>query len=317
MPKNIKYKFIDEIENDDWLPTLTCPTSEKPDFHQQNNSPVTSDEMPLVQYSDSESDSESRSSLQLAKGILSRVAFPTRHFSKWKKYRLIQDLMQKFSSMGSLPPKIETPDPADKITLSWNILVEALVNPDKKKNADEQYRAIILALRETVSLLLSAEERVKKQFEHQLKFIKQLSYFRFAGVGLFNYCSELVELVTDRDLPTDLTLANFLQELKSRTQQMNKHPGQRLLQDDHEEPKPHKEEEFRQTSTLQPWAYGVSLKPHPPGKAQPEQIVETARRSRLAAQKRHNDKGNRSNQCDPDSLVQKPGRRCMFARHDD
>lgn len=65
--QNTKHKFIDEIENDDWLPTLTCPTSEKPDLHQHNNSPIESDEMPLVQYSDSESDSESRSSLPPAK----------------------------------------------------------------------------------------------------------------------------------------------------------------------------------------------------------------------------------------------------------
>lgn len=62
-----KLKFIDEIENGDWSPTWNCPTSEKSDLHQHNNSPVTSDEMSLVQYSDSESDSESRSSLRPAK----------------------------------------------------------------------------------------------------------------------------------------------------------------------------------------------------------------------------------------------------------
>ncbi|OQE91177.1 hypothetical protein PENNAL_c0010G01265 [Penicillium nalgiovense] len=55
-----------KLKDDDWFPTLTCSTSEKPELHQHNNS-ATSDEMPLVHYSDSESDSESTSSLRPSK----------------------------------------------------------------------------------------------------------------------------------------------------------------------------------------------------------------------------------------------------------
>jgi hypothetical protein len=171
--------------------------------------------------SQAENSPKPKSWLQRFGGALLRAVYPTRHFSKWKKYRIIQELMQNFSSTGNLPAKVVNPE-ASHIAASWNTLVEALQKPDKQKNADEQYRAIILALRETASLLLSADDKIKRQFEPQLKFVKQLSYYRFAGIGLFKYCRELVELVTDTELPRDLSLDTFQQTLKSLTSRLDR-----------------------------------------------------------------------------------------------
>lgn len=156
-------------------------------------------------------------------GIVFRTVFPTRHFSKWAKYRIIQELMKHFSINKSLLPcDVASQDPdIAKIAKSWNTLVEALVRPDKKKIADGQYCSSIEALREIASLFLSAKDTTKAQLESLFKFIKQLSYFRFAGIGLYNYCQGLVELVTGLQLPKQLTLANFVQELKIRTEILN------------------------------------------------------------------------------------------------
>lgn len=189
------------------------PTGKSPPPVKANvlrSSPPSSSPSPPAQ---AESPPKPKSWLQRLGGAILRSVFPTRHFSKWKKYRIIQELLQKFSS-GKLPSKVINPD-ASHIATAWNTLVETLNNPDKEKTADEQYRSIIEALRKTASLLLSAEEKIKKQFEPQLKFVKELSYFRFAGVGLFKYCRELVELVTGTELPSDLSLDTFQQTLKS------------------------------------------------------------------------------------------------------
>jgi hypothetical protein len=156
-------------------------------------------------------------------GIVFRTVFPTRHFSKWAKYRIIQELMKHFSINKSLLPcDVASQDPdIAKIAKSWNTLVEALIRPDKKKIADGQYCSSIEALREIASLFLSAKDTTKAQLGSLFKFIKQLSYFRFAGIGLYNYCQGLVELVTGLQLPKQLTLANFVQELKIRTEILN------------------------------------------------------------------------------------------------
>ncbi|MBS0648480.1 MAG: hypothetical protein JSS10_04550 [Verrucomicrobia bacterium] len=159
-----------------------------------------------------------------AAGLVRRTIFSTRHFSKWKKYRIIQDLMERFSMTWGIEtcPLITSPNPEIvQIAQAWNTLVDALAKPVKVKNADDQYRATIKALRETASLLLPAKDEIKIHFRSQLQFIKQLSYFRFAGIEMYNYCLELVRLVTGQELPAQLSLANFFHELDLRINRLN------------------------------------------------------------------------------------------------
>jgi hypothetical protein len=148
----------------------------------------------------------------------------SRHFSKWTKYRLIQNELEKFAHYRNIKhykPEKNDSEATIEIANAWNKLVTALREPNPYTTADNQYRHTITCLREAYQKLVSATAEVQKNFVLPLNFVKELSYVRFAGIKIFPYCRQLIELASKTQLPTQLTLENFLQELKMRTELLN------------------------------------------------------------------------------------------------
>lgn len=132
-----------------------------------------------------------------------------RHFTKWTKYRLIQEQLGKFAD-GKIKKLTNDNSGVDgKIITTWNSLVDALLEPTHFETPDDQYRQTVKCLRKMRRLL---KETTQDKFADQRKFIKELSYIRFAGIKLFPYCHQIVEYASGRLLPLHLTLSNFQEE---------------------------------------------------------------------------------------------------------
>jgi hypothetical protein len=161
--------------------------------------------------------------------VLKRAIFANRHFSKWMKYREVLSIMERFVSSSGIEPIAcgNTETPIDKIAAAWNTLHTTLTNPSKFKTADQQYSTTVDTLRDLIGTLLSSTQEIKILFADQLKFCMQLSYLRFAGIEFFNYCRDLVELGTGMELPRDLSLDSFFNELNERAKHLN-HPAEEL-----------------------------------------------------------------------------------------
>ncbi len=130
-----------------------------------------------------------------------------RHFTKWTKYRLIQEQLGQFAKGKIEKLKNDSSGDDRKIITPWNSLVEALLEPTYFETPDDQYRQTVKCLRKMRRLLKGTDK-----FAQQREFIKELSYVRFAGIELFPYCHQIVEYASGRLLPLHLTLNNFLDE---------------------------------------------------------------------------------------------------------
>ncbi|HEY5234934.1 MAG TPA: hypothetical protein VIJ14_02050, partial [Rhabdochlamydiaceae bacterium] len=151
-----------------------------------------------------------------------------RHFTKWTKYRLIQEQLELFSRSKDVDfrrPENGESNVDNTITTAWNNLIRALLQPTSFETPDEQYRATVACLRKTRQLLISSDASTQQKFASQLQFVRELSYERFAGIELFPYCQQLIEHASEEPLPSNLTLANFKEELKLRTTVL-KHPAE-------------------------------------------------------------------------------------------
>ena len=163
-----------------------------------------------------------------AMGILGNTVsyciYGDRHHTKYMKYRLTQEQLEQFARSENIqhytPGKNDSKIVCD-IATAWNELYTALLFPRNFATADDQYRATVLSLRKTAQMLLSvkgeAEAEVKQKLSAQLQFVRRLSYVRFAGIQLFSYCRDLIELATGQALPENLTLDAFLTVLKDHT----------------------------------------------------------------------------------------------------
>ena len=155
-------------------------------------------------------------------GAVTSFVTNTRHFSKWTKYRLIQEQLEHFAKERHID-YYKTDSRADvEIADAWNQLVTALLEPTRFTTADEQYRATVEHLRKIRLMLVSADAEVQQKFSSQFQFVRELSYVRFAGIELFPYCQQLIEMASKTQLPANLTLENFQQELKTRTTLLNR-----------------------------------------------------------------------------------------------
>jgi hypothetical protein len=180
--------------------------------------------------SDSESGSQSPtrpkpSTVERLVGVVTYFVSTCRHFTKWTKYRLIQEQLEQFARSKKVDFRgREVGDSsADlQITTTWNQLVEALLEPTLFETPDDQYRKTASCLRKTRQLLISSDTATKEKFAGQLQFVRELSYMRFAGIELFPYCQELIEYATGVALPSNLTLDNFQIELKNRTEMLKR-----------------------------------------------------------------------------------------------
>ncbi len=157
--------------------------------------------------------------------VVSSYISSERHFSKWRKYRLIQDQLEILARQKEV--KLYTTESQDtpldiEIATAWNDLVRTLLQPTSFISADDQYKKTVECLRKTIQLLFSDEQEIKNKFQKQILFVKELSYLRFAGIELFTYCRELVEMATGKELPKKLSIDNFLEELIARTTILNK-----------------------------------------------------------------------------------------------
>ncbi len=154
----------------------------------------------------------------------------TRHYSKWTKYRLIQEQLEHFSRTKNLQEcaiNREDSEAVANIANAWNDLVRALLRITPFPTPDDQYRATVECLRKVRILLISAEEDVQQRFSMQRQLVGELSYLRFSGIKIFPYCHGLIELATGRPLPKALTLDTFQEELEFRTTAL-KNPGKTL-----------------------------------------------------------------------------------------
>jgi hypothetical protein len=159
--------------------------------------------------------------MQRLVGAVTYFVSTGRHFTKWTKYRLIQEQLELFARSKEVDYRrreIGDSDTDLEITNAWNELIEALLEPTRFPTPDDQYRKTVDCLRKTRQLLLSSNDATQQKFISQLHFVRKLSYVRFAGIEIFPYCRELIEYASGEPLPSNLTLDTFQIELKLRTE---------------------------------------------------------------------------------------------------
>ncbi|HEX4838987.1 MAG TPA: hypothetical protein VFU89_00915, partial [Rhabdochlamydiaceae bacterium] len=221
---------VDDSDSDDSDDDIDDSGSDAPDYEspppsshtpnpalnvQDNGSAPIPSSSAASSSSSSASPQQPPSAMEKVAGIITNYFTSARHFSKWKKYRLIQDRLEEFAHYRNVKPYQPSGDdtPTDReIAKSWNNLIKALLEPTQYTTADDQYRDTVDCLRNTYQMLVSATEGVKQKFVWQLRFVEELCDIRFEGIELFPYLRELVELASKTPLPGTLTLENFLQE---------------------------------------------------------------------------------------------------------
>jgi len=210
----------DESDSDDSdqyeevLPSSSSPTPTPPSVPTNGSAPIPSSSA-VSSISSSVSPQQAPSAMQKTVATITNYFTDARHFSKWTKYRLIQNQLEEFARNRNVQPYQPTNNDTAtdrEIADSWNNLVKALLQPTQYTTADAQYRDTVKWLRNTYQKLVSADATVQNKFNGQLIFVRGLAYVRFAGIELFPYCRELVELASKTPLPAELTLENFLQE---------------------------------------------------------------------------------------------------------
>ncbi len=188
----------------------TSYTNETRSSSSSNSEPVSRPPSPKVQ----------PSVVQRLVGAVTYLVSTGRHFTKWTKYRLIQEQLEQFArgkKVDFLRREIGASGIALEITNAWNELIESLLEPTLFQTPDDQYRKTVECLRQTRQLLISSDESTQHKFAGQLHFVRELSYVRFAGIELFPYCHQLIEYASGEPLPANLTLSTFETELKHRT----------------------------------------------------------------------------------------------------
>ena len=162
---------------------------------------------------------KSPTKLQQFTGSIAYYLTAPRHFSKWFKYRFTQDQYEDFTYKANAQAYTTGPDDlklACDIATAWNAFLKALIQPATFETADDQYRETVSRLCETLQLLHRADDETKKKFATQHLFADGLSYLRYVGIELYPYLCELTVLVTGMALPENLSLENFIPELKKR-----------------------------------------------------------------------------------------------------
>ncbi|CAM0116939.1 hypothetical protein [Rhabdochlamydiaceae symbiont of Dictyostelium giganteum] len=84
-----------------------------------------------------------------------------------------------------------------------------LINQDSSDKA-YQYKTFVIMLRKGKKMCGSLQE-----FHNETSFIRKLSYYRFTGMHVYNYCQKLVEKVSG-GFEEELSLANFWDTLQKR-----------------------------------------------------------------------------------------------------
>jgi hypothetical protein len=161
-------------------------------------------------------------------GAVKLIVSPGRHFTKWTKYRLIQEQLEHFTRSKGVQLRTQQSDdsPIDhEITAVWNALIEALLQPTHFQTPDDQYRKTVVCLRQIRQMLISSNLETQKKFAGQLQFVRELSYVRFAGIELFPYCYQLIEIACGEPLPLNLTLDTFKTEFTRRTTKLKSPAG--------------------------------------------------------------------------------------------
>jgi hypothetical protein len=219
------------------LPTLDIPflnsssSEQKEPISSGRNSPPSSytndtdsssntNSPPVTRTPSPTKDKEQLSTVQKLVGVVTYFISTGRHFTKWTKYRLIQEQLEVFSrskKIAFLRREIGASGIELEITNAWNDLIEALLEPTRFPTPDDQYRKTVECLRHTRQLLISSEPTTQQRFAIQLQFVRELSFVRFADIEIFPYCRELIEYASGEPLPLNLTLDTFQAELKHRT----------------------------------------------------------------------------------------------------
>ncbi|MGR3973622.1 MAG: hypothetical protein QRY72_03520 [Candidatus Rhabdochlamydia sp.] len=120
-----------------------------------------------------------------------------RHLLDRKKYNT--DYIERYASNPRNPQRL-----TDVCALIIDLIKTNSIDTNQK------YEAFVMLLREGKKLFSPSES-----FVIEKNFINNLSYFRFAGIDMDDYCQQLVEKVSNR-FETPLSLENFWEEFQRR-----------------------------------------------------------------------------------------------------
>ena len=90
-----------------------------------------------------------------------------RHFTKWTKYRLIQDQLEQFARDQNVR-KLENSAIDPEITTTWNSLIDSLLEPTHFETPDDQYRQTVKCLRKDAATAQGRRQSTQAKFESQL-----------------------------------------------------------------------------------------------------------------------------------------------------